>query len=504
MFDSLKKLTRASAISVKTVVISAGVLSVLTGAAVLTARTSDATIKQESLMLKENADGTPALTQTYDAAELAIGADDGQSEKQAENAAPVPPELIPDSLITAQIGVGEPLSVVLRKKGVPAGEIYKITEALSDVLNLKQIQIGDTVQIGKMNMADGAESVLFVTLENRHGFKYTAMRSEADSFESSLTEPQVDVQMEYAQGEIAGNFLNSAKEAGIPTNVAQQIIWAFDGPVDFQRDLRKGDKFLAVFQKEYNMQGNPTGNGSLIYASFDLKVGKHERILYKDSNGAEDYYDESGKIARRLLSMHPLERPRVTSSYGQRKHPILKYTITHWGTDYGAPIGTPIRAPGDAVVTYMGTRGGYGKYIQLKHNSEYSTAYGHMSRFNDSLKVGQRIKAGRIIGYVGNTGRSTGPHLHWELIKNGKKINPTLHKITASRKLRGRELEKFNQHTASLKNDLLSSPVLVKAQPLPEDRKLAYRPEKKVKKVVRKKAARKQKTAARRTATKTR
>lgn len=504
MFDSLKKLTRASAISVKTAVISAGVLSVLTGAAVLTARTSDATIKQESLMLKENADGTPALTQTYDAAELAIGADDGQSEKQAENDSPVPPELIPDSLITAQIGVGEPLSVVLRKKGVPAGEIYKITEALSDVLNLKQIQIGDTVQIGKMNMADGAESVLFVTLENRHGFKYTAMRSEADSFESSLTEPQVDVQMEYAQGEIAGNFLNSAKEAGIPTNVAQQIIWAFDGPVDFQRDLRKGDKFLAVFQKEYNMQGNPTGNGSLIYASFDLKVGKHERILYKDSNGAEDYYDESGKIARRLLSMHPLERPRVTSSYGQRKHPILKYTITHWGTDYGAPIGTPIRAPGDAVVTYMGTRGGYGKYIQLKHNSEYSTAYGHMSRFNDSLKVGQRIKAGRIIGYVGNTGRSTGPHLHWELIKNGKKINPTLHKITASRKLRGRELEKFNQHTASLKNDLLSSPVLVKAQPLPEDRKLAYRPEKKVKKVVRKKAARKQKTAARRTATKTR
>lgn len=503
MFDSLKKLTLASAISVKTAVISAGVLSVLTGAAVLTARTSDATIKQGSLMLKENADGTPALTQTYDAAELAIGADN-QSEKQAENAAPVPPELIPDSLITAQIGVGEPLSVVLRKKGVPAGEIYKITEALSDVLNLKQIQIGDTVQIGKMNMADGTESVLFVTLENRHGFKYTAMRSEADSFESSLTEPQVDVQMEYAQGEIAGNFLNSAKEAGIPTNVAQQIIWAFDGPVDFQRDLRKGDKFLAVFQKEYNMQGNPTGNGSLIYASFDLKVGKHERILYKDSNGAEDYYDESGKIARRLLSMHPLERPRVTSSYGQRKHPILKYTITHWGTDYGAPIGTPIRAPGDAVVTYMGTRGGYGKYIQLKHNSEYSTAYGHMSLFNDSLKVGQRIKAGRIIGYVGNTGRSTGPHLHWELIKNGKKINPTLHKITASRKLRGRELEKFNQHTASLKNDLLSSPVLVKAQPLPEDRKLAYRPEKKVKKVVRKKAARKQKTAARRTATKTR
>ena len=202
--------------------------------------------------------------------------------------------------------------------------------------------------------------------------------------------------------------------------------------------------------------------------------------------------------------MHPLERPRVTSSYGQRKHPILKYTITHWGTDYGAPIGTPIRAPGDAVVTYMGTRGGYGKYIRLKHNSEYSTAYGHMSRFNDSLKVGQKIKAGRIIGYVGNTGRSTGPHLHWELIKNGKKINPTLHKITANRRLRGRELEKFNQHTASLKNDLLSSPVLVKAQPLPEDRKLAYRPEKKVKKVARKKTARKQKTAARRTATKTR
>lgn len=504
MLDFLKKLTVSTGgASRKTVVFSVCAVSFLTGSFLFTSTHSSEKQEETAFVLQRNALGEPSLTQAYDAPLLSLSETENKQDEETDEKTLVElpeesPAIIPDNLVTAQIGVDETLSQVLRQKGIKANEIHKITEALSEVLNLKQIQVGDTVEIGTVNAEDGTTPVLFVTVENRHGFKYTATRNETDSFESSLVEPKVDIRTEFAESEISGNFVNSAKQSGIPTNVIQQIIWAFDGPIDFKRDLRQGDTFSAVFQKEYNMQGNPTGNGSLIYASFKLKVGTHERYLYKDSKGAQDYYDETGKIARRLLVMHPLARPRITSSYGKRRHPVLRYTIMHWGTDFGAPTGTPIRAPGDAVITFMGTRGGYGKYIQLKHNSEYSTAYAHMSRYNSSLRVGQKIKAGRIIGYVGNTGRSTGPHLHWEMIKNGRKINPTLHKITSQKRLKGKELKLFKEHLASLKNNLLDSSTLVRAQPLKEDRKLAYQPEKKIRKVARKKAHRRvRKTASR-------
>ncbi len=350
-----------------------------------------------------------------------------------------------------------------------------------------------------MNAGADEQSLLLVTVEDRRGNRYTAARSEADFFEASMVEPEVDLKTEYAQGTIDGAFINNARESGIPTNVIQQIIWAFDGPVDFSRDLRAGDTFTAVFQKEYNKEGHPTGNGSLLYAEINLRSKKHERYLYKDSQNQEDYYDETGKIARKLFTMHPLKKPRQTSKFGQRKHPILGYTIMHWGTDFGAPIGTPIRAPGEGTITQAKRKGSYGMYIQIKHNSEYSTAYAHMSRFHEKTRVGRKVKAGDIIGYVGNTGRSTGPHLHWELIKNGKKINPLTQRITAQRKLAGEELARFYAERDRMRQNISGEVAYAKAEPLPEDRKLAYQgPSKsKAKKLAKTKKSKVQKTASR-------
>lgn len=302
-----------------------------------------------------------------------------ETESEPEQEAP----LQPDTLESFTIKPRQNLSVVLKQGGLTNREIYLVSEALSDVLDLKKIQVGDKVEVGKMNTDTGEKTLLLVTIEDRHGNRYTAARSEADFFEASLVEPEVDLKTEYAEGIIDGAFINNAKESGIPTNVIQQIIWAFDGPVDFSRDLRKGDTFTAVFQKEYNKEGHPTGNGSLLYAEINLRSEKHERYLYKDSQNREDYYDETGKIARKLFTMHPLKKPRQTSKFGQRKHPILGYTIMHWGTDFGAPIGTPIRAPGEGTITQAKRKGSYGMYIQIKHNSEYSTAYAHMSRFHE-------------------------------------------------------------------------------------------------------------------------
>lgn len=418
-----------------------------------------------------------------------------ETEPESEQAAP----LQPDTLESFTIKPRQNLSVVLKQGGLTNREIYLVGEALSDVLDLKKIQVGDKVEIGKMNAGADEQSLLLVTVEDRRGNRYTAARSEADFFEASMVEPEVDLKTEYAQGTIDGAFINNARESGIPTNVIQQIIWAFDGPVDFSRDLRAGDTFTAVFQKEYNKEGHPTGNGSLLYAEINLRSKKHERYLYKDSQNQEDYYDETGKIARKLFTMHPLKKPRQTSKFGQRKHPILGYTIMHWGTDFGAPIGTPIRAPGEGTITQAKRKGSYGMYIQIKHNSEYSTAYAHMSRFHEKTRVGRKVKAGDIIGYVGNTGRSTGPHLHWELIKNGKKINPLTQRITAQRKLAGEELARFYAERDRMRQNISGEVAYAKAEPLPEDRKLAYQgPSKsKAKKLAKTKKSKVQKTASR-------
>lgn len=410
----------------------------------------------------------------------------------------------PDHIDKFTIKPQESLAAVLKRGGISNQNSHKITTALSDILNLKRLQVGDTVEIGYMNGEEGDTKELFmVTVEDRRGNRYTAARADEDYFEAGMTEPEVDLKTEYAEGTIEGAFINNAKGAGIPTNVTQQIIWAFDGPVDFSRDLRKGDTFVAIFDKEYNKDGQPTGNGNLIYAALKLRSTTHERYLYTDSKEQQDYYDETGRIARKLFTMHPLKNPRQTSRFGMRKHPILGYSTMHWGADFGAPVGTAIRAPGEGTITQSGRKGAYGRHIQIRHNSEFSTAYAHMDKIHEKMYVGKKVKAGEIIGYVGNSGRSTGPHLHWELIRNGKKINPITQRITAEKRLKGQELERFYAARDKIRDDISGEEILLaKAEALPEARKMAYQgPQKTKKKVARKPVAKKtySKTAARRT-----
>ncbi len=457
--------------------------------------------QENALLMEERAAETPSLTPIAEI-DLPLTPESVESAESDETTETAEAEEapVPDNIEKFEIKPRESLAVVLRRAGLTNQESYQVTTALSDVLNLKQVQIGDTVEVGTTKDNDGNSHLLSVTLEDRHGNRYTAARGVDDAFEASMLPPEVTLKAEIASGDIDGAFVVNAKQSGIPTNVISQIIWAFDGPVDFTRDLRKGDSFTAVFNKEYNKNNEPTGNGELLYAALNLKTtGTHERYRYTDSKGHEDFYDDKGKIARKLFVMHPLKNPRQTSRFGQRKHPILGYKIMHWGTDFGAPVGTPVRAPGEGTVTQSGRRGSYGRYVQIKHNSEYSSAYAHMSRIDDKIYVGKRVKAGEVIGYVGNTGRSTGPHLHWELIKNGQKINPTTQQITAQRKLVGTELSLFLDARNQMREKMADETAYAKAEALPESRKMAYQEPKKVKKAKPARKPKTQKTAYRKT-----
>ena len=449
----------------------------------------------EDLIQERALEGT-TLTPIADIA-LPLMSDESEMESVPVEEATLKPEHIE----TFTIKSNQTLSGVLKQGGLTNRESYLVTQSLSDILDLRRIQAGNKVEIGKTDTETGEQVLLSVTVEDRRGNRYIAARIDKDVFDANLVSPKVDIKTEYAEGTINGAFIANAKEAGIPTNVIHQIIWSFDGPVDFARDIHKGDSFTAVFQKEYNMEGHPTGNGKLLYAALDLHSHRHERYLYTDAKNREDYYDETGKIARKLFTVHPLTKPRLTSRFGQRRHPVLGYTLMHWGADFGAPIGTPIRSPGEGTITQAMRRGSYGYYVQIKHNSEYSTAYGHMSGFHTLTKVGRKVKAGDIIGYVGTTGRSTGPHLHWELIKNGKRIDPVTKRITARRKLTGEELKDFFAQRDKIRENLTGEVAYLRAEALPEDRKPAYQEPVAVKKTVQTKVKKRksQKTAARMT-----
>ena len=224
----------------------------------------------------------------------------------------------------------------------------------------------------------------------------------------------------FVAGEINSSLYASAAKAGLSAGDTKELSDIFRYSVDFERDLRKGDKFEALFEKRKD-----GSFGNILYAKLTNRGS--EIALYRgvdDATGEVGYFDATGKTNKRSLMRTPVARAQVSSHFGMRHHPILGYNKMHRGTDFRAPRGTPIFAAGDGIVEYLGRKGAYGKYISIRHNSVYQTAYAHMSRYANGLNSGDRVRQGDVIGYVGSTGRSTGPHLHFEILEYGNQINP--------------------------------------------------------------------------------
>jgi murein DD-endopeptidase MepM/ murein hydrolase activator NlpD len=241
---------------------------------------------------------------------------------------------------------------------------------------------------------------------------------------------------------IKNNLYSSAIEVGIEPNIIVQFANIFGFEVDFQRDIRRGDKF-EVYYETYVDENNIVRNtGKIIYAS--MFVNNKELSLYNFKfNNKEDYYDVDGKSVIKTLMKTPINGARLSSSFGLRKHPILGFNKLHQGTDFAAPRGTPIMASGAGIVLMAQKYKGYGNYVSIKHNSTYTTAYGHMSKFGKGIRKNARVSQGQTIGYVGSTGMSTGPHLHYEVIKKGKRINSQKLKLPTGKILDNEARNKF-------------------------------------------------------------
>ena len=264
----------------------------------------------------------------------------------------------------------------------------------------------------------------------------------------------------YKETIIISSLFNSAIKLGIKPNVIIEFARLYGFQVDFQRDVWKNDSFQIIYEEFVNDNNKVVDTGEIIFANLklqnsDLQLYKHE---YEENK--IDYFDENGKSIKKTLMKTPINGARLSSSYGKRKHPILGYTKMHLGTDFAAPKGTPIMASGDGKVTKAGWCGGGGNCIKIKHNSTYQTVYAHMSKFGRGIKKGVRVKQGQIIGYVGSTGLSTGPHLHYEVIENGKKINSQKLKLPSGKILKGEERKKFE--VDKIKIDVLKSNLIAK------------------------------------------
>jgi len=347
-----------------------------------------------------------------------------------------------------EVGRGDTLMELLADASVPRAEAAEAVDALRKVYNPRQLQVGQ--QIALLFEEAGGES-RFVGLElEADAARAVSVSRDEEGFAASETVRAVTRQPFSASVEIRSSLYQAAVDAGIPAAIVVSAIRTLSHEVDFQRDLQPGDRFDVVFDRHVTEDGQIVRDGHPDMLRLVLSGKMQSWFRYEAADGTIDWYDRAGASIRKALLRTPVDGARLSSGFGMRRHPILGYSLMHKGVDFAAPTGTPVYAAGDGVVEEIGPKGAYGNYIRVKHGTQFATAYAHLSAFARGLGLGHKVKQGQLIGYVGSTGRSTGPHLHHEVLRNGQQVNPTSIQMPVGRTLQGRELAAFHRHVAEV------------------------------------------------------
>ncbi len=393
---------------------------------------------------------------------------------------PVPTETVEAQMATLSmarkvvIRRGDTLMKLLIDAGIERPEAANAIEAMREVFRPRDLRPGQAMHLAFAPEQDmsgrGGEPPLrlvSLTLQSRPDQDIRVVRAEGDGgFVAEAIERPLTLEVTGSAGIIESSLFTAGLHSGVPAPVMIEVIRAFSFDVDFQREVRKADDFELLFESHYDEDGALAKLGSVLYAALTLSGRRLELYRFTPESGVTDYFDSKGRSVRKALLRTPVDGARLSSGYGPRKHPILGYTKMHRGLDFAAPRGTPIYAAGDGIVERVGRYGSYGKYLRIRHNGTYKTAYAHLNRFAKSLKKGARVKQGQIVGYVGSTGRSTGPHLHYEVIANGRQINPRKIKLPSGEQLKGADLKDFQAFRAriqGLRRERPAQPQLVKA-----------------------------------------
>jgi len=382
-----------------------------------------------------------------DADQQALQQQERQIVSAAETEAPRPTTISRN----LRVASGDTLMALLTNAGIARREAYEAITALSDVFSPRALRPGQEIRLDlAADTPDAKPKLLALNLQPDVERDVRVTRSEGDGFVAKAIARPLRESIERAVGEIETNLSADAYAAGVPMPVLFQLIRIFSFDVDFQRDIQPGDKFEVIYDAKLEEDGSLAKTGDVLYAAMTLSGKRLELYGFTPKSGVRDFFDAKGQSVRKTLMRTPIDGARLSSRFGMRKHPILGYTRMHKGTDFAAPRGTPIYAAGDGTIRTAGRKGAYGNYVRIRHNSTYNTAYAHMSRIAKGIRAGIRVKQGQIIGYVGTTGRSTGPHLHYEVLVNGKQVNPTKIKLASGEKLKGTDLEQFADQRAEI------------------------------------------------------
>ena len=360
-------------------------------------------------------------------------------------------------IIEHKIVQGETFDKILNKHQIPESEIKKIKKSLSKKNNLNNLKTGQTIKI-TIDKLENIKVINFLFPVSRTEKVQLTRNFSSDNFEKKEIITNLDKKIIFKEGKILHSLYKTAVDLNVQVNIIIDFAIIYGFQVDFQRDIRKNDYFQIIYEVFEDENKKIHETGKIIFANLKLR-GENNPMYYFNQKGSEGHYDNNGKSAEKALMKTPINGAKLSSVFGMRKHPIDGYNKMHRGTDFAAPKGTPIVASGNGIVAKAKWCGGGGYCIKIKHNSTYSTIYAHMSKFAKGLKKKVRVKQGQIIGYVGSTGKSTGPHLHYEVIKNGKKINSQTLKLPSGKILKNKNRKLFEME--KIRTDVLKSKLIL-------------------------------------------
>ena len=351
---------------------------------------------------------------------------------------------------------GETFAGILRNYNISEEEIELIASNLKKETNLNKIKQNQSLNI----LLDRPnKKIKEFTYKISNTKRVTLSRDFVENnFVPKILISKLDKEIVYEENLIQSSFYKAAVDRKIPVNLIVEFARIYGFQVDFQRDIRKKDRYQILYEIYVDQEGKIRDVGNILFANLELS-GIDNVLYYFDYENHEGHYDEAGKSNRKFLMKTPINGARLSSSFGMRKHPIDGFNKMHRGTDFAAPEGTPIMASGDGRVTKVGWCGGGGNCVKIKHNSTYQTIYAHMLKFASGVKTGTRVKQGQIIGFVGSTGKSTGPHLHYEVIENGKHINSQKLKLPSGKILKDKVRKIFE--TEKIKLNVLKSEKII-------------------------------------------
>ena len=355
-----------------------------------------------------------------------------------------------------KIKSGETFDKILSSYSLDTEEIITIKESVSKKFNINKLNTNQKIEIILDKTNNKIKEFIF-QISNTEKI-YLSKNSENSKFDEKILSIKLDKKTIYKENIIVQSLYKAATDQSIPPNIIIEFARIYGFQVDFQRDIRKDDKFQIMYEVFIDEHNKMVETGEILYAN--LKLGSQDNSLYYfDKENAEGHYDKNGKSVQKALMKTPINGARLSSSFGMRKHPIDGFNKMHRGTDFAAPKGTPIMASGNGIIQKAGWCGGGGNCVKIRHNSTYETIYAHMSKFARGIKKGVRVQQGQTIGYVGSTGKSTGPHLHYEVIVNGKKVNSQKLKLPSGKVLKGKNRELFE--TNKIKLDVLKSEKII-------------------------------------------